>query len=161
MTQPRPMQFRPARSTDIPTLCNLLEQLFTLETDFHPDHDKQAQALHLLIDKANTNTDQPACLVWVAEQGGQVIGMCSVQVIISTAEGGEVGLVEDVIIDAAHCNQGIGQQMLHSLEAWSRARGLTRLQLLADNNNKSAIGFYERHGWSKTQLLAMRKNLPE
>jgi ribosomal protein S18 acetylase RimI-like enzyme len=158
MTQLSAVQFRPARSTDIPALCNLLEALFTLETDFHPDRHKQAQALQLLIDKTDANS-QPACLVWVAEQDGEVVGMCSVQVFISTAEGGEVGLVEDVIIDAAHRNQAIGQRLLSSLEAWARERGLTRLQLLADAHNFSAISFYEKQNWSRTQLLAMRKSI--
>ena len=159
MTNPIDVQFRAAQRTDIPALCNLLEALFTLESDFQPDRDKQTRALHLLIDKANDTNSKPACLVWVAELDGHVIGMCSVQVFISTAEGGEVGLVEDVIIDAAHRNQGIGQRMLHGLEQWVRARGLTRLQLLADTQNSDAIAFYEKNSWSRTQLLAMRKTL--
>lgn len=159
MTRPSEVRFRPAQTTDIPALCNLLEELFTLETDFHPDRNKQATALQLLIDKANASNDQPACVVWVAERGGAVIGMCSVQVHISTAEGGEVGLVEDVIIDVAHRQQGIGRQMLHSLETWARKRGLSRLQLLADRHNRSANAFYKKHGWQHTQLLALRKSL--
>jgi GNAT superfamily N-acetyltransferase len=159
MSQANRLLFRPAHQTDIPVLCSLLEELFSLETDFHPDRHKQTQALQLLIDKANVNHDHPACVVWVAEQGGEVIGMCSLQVLISTAEGGEVGLVEDVIIDAAHRKQGIGQQMFESLEAWARERGLARLQLLADTHNSEAIAFYEKHGWSRTQMLAMRKTL--
>jgi GNAT superfamily N-acetyltransferase len=159
MTKPNDVQLRAAQRTDIPALCELLEALFTLETDFQPDRHKQARALQLLIDKANANNSTPACLVWLAELAGNVIGMCSVQVFISTAEGGEVGLVEDVVIDAAHRNQGIGHHMLLGLEQWAHARGLTRLQLLADTHNADAIAFYERHGWSRTQLLALRKTL--
>ena len=159
MSPANTLLFRPARHADIPVLCSLLEELFTLESDFHPDRTKQTKALQLLIDKANADSDHPACVVWVAEQGGEIIGMCSVQVLISTAEGGEVGLVEDVIIDAAHRQQGIGQQLLHSLEAWARDRGLTRLQLLADTHNADAIAFYEKLGWNRTQMQALRKPL--
>jgi GNAT superfamily N-acetyltransferase len=151
--------FRPACSTDIPTLCDLLEELFTLEADFQPDRNKQARALQLLIDKTNVNPEQPAGVVWVAERAGQVIGMCSLQVYISTAEGGEVGLVEDVIIDAAHRQQGIGRQLLSSLEAWAHERDLSRLQLLADTDNTGAIAFYQQQGWELTQLQALRKPL--
>jgi GNAT superfamily N-acetyltransferase len=159
MTRLNELVLRPAQTADIPALCNLLHVLFTLESDFQPDRAKQAQALQLLIDKANANPQQPACVVWVAEQDGHVVGMCSVQILISTAEGGEVGLVEDVIIDAACRKQGIGQKMLQHLETWAAKRGLTRLQLLADAHNHCAIAFYERHNWVKTQLLAMRKSL--
>ena len=137
----------------------MLEALFTLESDFQPDPTKQAQALHLLIEHSHADHEQPACVVWVAELDGHVIGMCSLQVLISTAEGGEVGLIEDVIIDAAYRKQGIGHQMLHSLETWARQRGLTRLQLLADTHNGGALAFYERHDWHRMQMLAMRKKL--
>jgi GNAT superfamily N-acetyltransferase len=153
------LQFRPATFTDIPSLCNLLNELFTLESDFQPDPAKQAQALQLLIERSHANNERPACVVWVAELGAHVIGMCSLQVLISTAEGGEVGLIEDVIVDAAHRKQGIGQQMLHSLETWARQRGLSRLQLLADTHNDGALVFYQRHGWRRMQMLAMRKKL--
>ena len=159
MTSPVKARFRPARSADIPTLCELLAELFSLESDFQPDRDKQAQALQLLINKNNEDSAAPACVVWVAEEGGVIIGMCSVQILISTAEGGEVGLIEDVIIDASHRKQGIGKQMLQHLETWAHERGLRRLQLLADTHNKSAITFYKRNGWEGTQLLAMRKLL--
>lgn len=159
MTPSSPVAFRPARSQDIPRLCELLEELFTLESDFQPDRAKQAQALQLLIDTGNDNREQPTRVVWIADLDGEVIGMCSLQVLISTAEGGEVGLIEDVIIDAAHRGRGIGQHMLQSLETWARERGLTRLQLLADTHNRGALSFYERHGWHPMQMLALRKNL--
>lgn len=151
------LQFRPARHSDIPELCRLLEELFTLESDFQPDHDKQRHALQLLIDSYKTNPEQPRCMVWVAEFEGQAIGMCSVQVLISTAEGAEVGLVEDVIIDATYRGQGIGQGLLYSIETWARERGLARLQLLAAMNNNQAIAFYEKNGWCRTQMFALRK----
>ncbi|MBI1423287.1 MAG: GNAT family N-acetyltransferase [Gammaproteobacteria bacterium] len=159
MTQLDTVSFRPACQRDIPALCDLLEALFTLESDFHPDRDKQARALQLLIDKHAANPTRPACVVWVAELAGKVIGMCSLQVLISTAEGGEVGLVEDVIIAAEHRQRGLGPQMLHSLESWAHERGLHRVQLLADTHNHAALAFYERHGWQRMQMLAMRKRL--
>lgn len=161
MTPSSALQLRPAHTNDVPALCNLLEELFTLESDFHPERDKQARALQLLIDKSNADTLKPACVVWVAELAEKVIGMCSVQILISTAEGGEVGLVEDVIIDAVHRRQGIGRHMLHHLEAWARQRGLTRLQLLADTHNQNAIAFYKNHDWQQTQLFALRKSIKQ
>jgi GNAT superfamily N-acetyltransferase len=153
------LRYRPAIYEDIPTLCGLLEELFTLESDFQPDRHKQTQALQKLIDKFATNPDTPPCVVWVAELDGQVIGMCSLQILLSTAEGGNVGLVEDVIIDVDYRGQGVGQQILHSLETWALEHGLSRLQLLADVHNTRAIEFYERQGWHQMQMLALRKAL--
>lgn len=152
------IHYRSACREDIPALCKLLEELFTLEADFQPDASKQARALTQLL----TNTepyDEPRSLVWVAETGQQVIGLCTVQVYISTAEGGRVGLVEDVIVDVAYRQRGVGQAMLAGLEAWGRQQGLLRLQLLADSHNQGALRFYQRHGWQQTQLTALRKPL--
>ncbi len=86
------IKIRPAVTSDIPQLVLLLEALFSIEADFLIDYDKQATGLDLLI---NSSKD----CVWVAEVGGidQVVGMCSIQTMISTAEGGLVGVVEDLI----------------------------------------------------------------
>lgn len=88
-----------------------------------------------------------------------VLGMCSAQTLISTAEGGEAALVEDVVVrgDARGC--GIGRALLDSLEAWCRQRGIRRLQLLADTANIPALEFYRARGWQPTQLAAWRKYL--
>lgn len=160
MPNSQQLLFRPATHADIPILCDLLQALFTLESDYQPDRQKQTQALQQLIDIANANPGAPPCVVWVAQLGTRVIGMCSLQVLISTAEGGAVGLVEDVIIDADYRGQGVGQQLLHSLEAWAREHGLSRLQLLADAHNTRALAFYERQAWQRMEMLPLRKSLP-
>ena len=154
------LHIRPAVSEDNPALCDLLAELFSIESDFEPDREKQSRALRMLIDKAEETTNENQdCMVLVAEQGDQVIGMCSVQVLVSTAEGRLVGLVEDVIVHPACRNKGVGKQLLQHLEAWAVKRGLARLQLLADRENHIALGFYENVGWLPTQLNALRKKL--
>lgn len=155
------VQFRPAGLDDIPVLCGLLGTLFTLEADFQPDANKQAHALGQLIAGNGADQETPSALVWIAQAGQQVIGMCTVQVHISTAEGGKVGLVEDVIVAEAYRQHGIGQAMLSGLEQWSKQQGLTRLQLLADSHNHRALAFYTHHGWHQTQLVALRKSLED
>ncbi|MDA8100733.1 MAG: GNAT family N-acetyltransferase, partial [Nitrospiraceae bacterium] len=97
--------------------------------------------------------------VWTTYQAGSVVGMATVQTLISTAEGGRVGVVEDVIVAATHRRKGIGCLLLAEIETWSRRKGLKRLQLLADRENLSAIDFYSRCGWSKTSLICLRNML--
>lgn len=158
MAIPDSIHFRPAGQKDIPALCRLLEQLFSLEADFQPDSEKQARALARLIARSEAGSS-PACLVWLALDGREVVGMCTVQVYISTAEGGDVGLVEDVIVSADYRQYGVGRDMLAGLEDWARQQGLTRLQLLADSHNQRALAFYQRNGWRHTQLVCQRKHL--
>ncbi len=145
---------RPATPADIPQMVVLLTALFTMETDFAVDNDKQSRGLLQLL-----NTD--SARVWVAEarHPQQVVGMCSVQTLISTAEGGVVGLLEDLVVAPAFRRQGIATQLLTTVSNWAEQQGLNRLQLLADKHNQPALDFYVRQGWQTTQLICLRLGL--
>ena len=146
--------FRPARPEDIPLLCDLLSELFSLESDFSPDREKQERGLSLLVN------DQPgASLILVAVAVETVIGVATIQTLVSTAEGGRVGLVEDVIVDERFRCRNVGTLLLEEIVAWSRKMGLTRLQLLADRDNHQALSFYDSRGWAATRLICLRKLL--
>ncbi len=135
-------------------MAELLAELFTLESDFRPDREKQVDGLSdLLADPTGK------AAVFVAEQGGEVVAMATVQMLVSTAEGGRVGLVEDVIVDREHRGRGIGTRLLDTIVAWSKERGLRRLQLLADRDNYPALDFYIKHDWCGTALVNLRKLL--
>ena len=134
---------------DIPQLVTLLEELFILEADFQVDQEKQVTGLALLIASQND-------AVFVAEVNNAVIGMCSVQTLISTAEGGTVGIVEDLIVSCAYRKQGVASSLLAEVFNWSESQGLKRLQLLADQNNSFALDFYKKQGWRYTQLICLR-----
>lgn len=143
---------RPARAGDVETLVALLGTLFSIEADFVFDPDRQRRGLALLIESR-------ADLVLVAEFEEQVIGMCSVQTLISTAEGGWAGLVEDMVVAKDFRGKGIGKRLLSEIERWAGETGLTRLQLLADLANEPALAFYDRLGWQRTALVGLRKML--
>ncbi|NOY45484.1 GNAT family N-acetyltransferase [Deferrisoma camini] len=143
---------RPARPDDVPALCRLLEQLFRLEADFASDPARQARGLAWLL-----AADPRRAQVFVAEAAGRPVGMVSVQVLISTAEGGEVGLLEDLVVDEGFRGRGIGATLLEAAEAWAHGRGLLRLQLLADRDNAPALRFYRHRRWHPTRLLALRR----
>lgn len=146
------MKIRTATKDDIPVMAELLHELFAIEVDFTPDFAAQSEGLRLLIERESTE-------IFVAEVQDNVVGMCSVQIHISTAKGREVGVVEDVVIDVDYRGQGLGAALLRRLEEWSVQRGLTRLQLLADKDNHPALGFYRRQGWHPTNLTSWMKHL--
>lgn len=98
-------------------------------------------------------------LVLVAESRREVVGMVTVQTLISTAEGGRVGLVEDLVVDGRFRSQGIGRRLLEEVIAWAGKAGLTRIQLLADQVNAPALRFYHHAGWSRTGMICIRKLL--
>lgn len=145
---------RQARPDDIPGICGLLSELFSIETDFDPDPVKQALGARSMIDDAAGGT-----LLLVAESGSTVVGMATVQTLISTADGGRVGLVEDVVVAKEFRGQGIGSLMIEHLTKWAKEQKMKRLQLLADKDNLPALAFYHDRAWKKTSLICLRKLL--
>jgi len=143
---------RTAKPSDIPQLVELLKVLFAIEADFDFDRDKQAYGLNLLLKSAKD------CIL-VAEllSDNRMLGMCTVQTLISTAEGGPVGLLEDLVVAADFRDQGIGSKLVDEAVYWAQCQGLKRLQLLADKNNLPALNFYQKQGWESTQLVCLRK----
>jgi ribosomal protein S18 acetylase RimI-like enzyme len=139
---------RPARYDDVETMIGLLQELFKLEPDFTPV--KQSSGLELLLSTAGT-------IIFVAEYDGEIVGMCTVQKVISTAEGGMTGLMEDMIVTMPFRDSGIGHSLITFAEEWAKKQGLVRLQLLAEADNTAALKFYDRAGWQKTDLICRRK----
>jgi ribosomal protein S18 acetylase RimI-like enzyme len=144
---------RMAVASDIAHLVELLKELFAIETDFVFDWNKQACGLNLLL-----KSGQNCILVAESLEDNKVLGMCTVQTLISTAEGAPVGMLEDLIVAADFRHQHIGAKLLAEAVAWAERQGLKRLQLLADKNNLAALSFYQKQGWQSTQLICLRKS---
>jgi GNAT superfamily N-acetyltransferase len=145
---------RRATSDDILAMCDLLCDLFSMESDFCADSQKQAAGLSLLLaDRSGLSA------VLVAEKGDEIVGMCSVQTLISTAQGGPAGLLEDLIVRKDHRGNGIGTRLLSEIFRWCDTKNISRLQLLRDLDNETALKFYAGNGWTDTRLVCMRKML--
>ncbi|MGE4298960.1 MAG: N-acetyltransferase family protein [Desulfovibrionaceae bacterium] len=146
----RDRHIRPATAADVEAMVGLLNALFSIEADFQPDPARQRRGLRMLL------SAQTACVL-VAEMDGEVAGMCTCQLVVSTAEGGFSGLVEDVVVADSRRGGGIGRALLDAATAWAVERGATRLQLLADADNAPACAFYSHIGWTGTRLVCLRR----
>lgn len=144
------LTIRRARTEDIDSLTTLLRILFAIEEDFTFDEQCQQLGLQLML-----NNDRGCILV--AEIDRTVVGMCSGQLTISTAEGAFSLLVEDVVVVEKWRGNGLAGKMLDRLAEWAGSRGASRMQLLADRNNGPGLYFYTRERWQPTQLICLRK----
>lgn len=144
---------RPGRPQDLDDLTGLLYELFSIEADFQFDRERQRKGLALMLG------GHPQRTVLVAEKNEKVIAMCSAQTVISTAEGGEAALVEDVVVTSSCRGLGLGKKLMAALEKWAADRGIQRLQLLADQDNSPALAFYDRLGWQPTRLICRRRRI--
>lgn len=66
--------------------------------------------------------ESPLSCVIFAEENNSVVGVCTGQLTISTAEGTVSLLVEDVIVAKTWRGKGIGRQLLDRMSRWASAR---------------------------------------
>lgn len=142
-----------ARSDDLPALCTLLSELFTLEADFVPDRDKQLRGLRLLLEAPASGR------LFVVRADCRIAGMANALITISTAQGGPVLLLEDVIVDRQFRGIGIGRRLVEHICTWAKAEGMSRISLLVDRDNLSAQAFYRNLGFEESAMLVRRKLL--
>ncbi|MFZ0106430.1 MAG: GNAT family N-acetyltransferase [Thiobacillus sp.] len=145
----------PASEADIPELIELLAVLFAIEQDFSPDTDKQHRGLAALLASCNGH------IAIARDTTSRAVGMSTVQLVISTAEGAPSAWVEDVVVREDFRGNGLGRALLNAVLDWARAQGAVRAQLLADLDNAPALAFYERVGWQPTRLGARRLMLDD
>ena len=143
------VNIRIAGPADLASLVSLLALLFSIEEDFVFDEPRQRRGLALML------ANERGCVL-VAEDAGRVIGMCSGQLLVSTAEGSLSLLVEDVVVDEHWRGRSVGRMLLAAISDRARANKVSRLQLLADRNNIPALDFYRSLGWQTTELICVR-----
>lgn len=142
-----------AEYRDLDQLADLLAELFTLENDFCPDHEKQLHGLRLIL-------DNPALgRLFVLRDQGRVAGMANMLITVSTAEGCRVAVLEDVIIGNEYRGKGLGRRLVEHVLARAKTDGMTRITLLADRDNKAAMGFYRKLGFEHSQMVVLRRRL--
>ena len=142
-----------AGEKDIPDLIALLGILFSIESDFTPDVEKQRRGLVALLASSTGR------IAIARDADGQAIGLATAQLVISTAEGAPSAWIEDVVIAEAWRGKGLGRALLNHVLDWAKAQGATRAQLLADIDNAPALDFYAHLGWQRTRLGAWRRML--
>jgi len=142
-----------AKPDDLDAMANLLAELFTLESDFQPEREKQLRGLRLILE--NPSIGQ----LFVLRADAQVAGMANALLTISTAEGCRVVLLEDVIVNAKYRGQKLGQQLVDHVLEWAVANGFPRVTLLADQDNAPALSFYKKMRFEASAMRVLRKNL--
>lgn len=142
------MMIRKAADTDLEAMVGLLSELFTIEDDFTIDLERHKMGLSLLLSHEDAH-------ILVAETEGRVVGMVTMQSLISTVMGSRVGLIEDFIVTESMRSRGIGQKLFDALLALSADLGYTRLALGADSRNSRALSFYRSYGFTSGHMGLM------
>jgi GNAT superfamily N-acetyltransferase len=145
---------RKAELADVSTLCGLLGLLFGQEADFHPDYEKQERGLRMILKCGETGR-----LFCAEHTDAGVVGMGSILLTVSTAEGGRVAWLEDMIVHPDWRGSGIGEMLLRQAITAARDVGCKRITLLTDEGNHAAMRYYSRGGFVRSGMIPFRLKL--
>jgi GNAT superfamily N-acetyltransferase len=135
---------------DLPQLTDLLIDLFSSEPDFTPNRANQMRGLRLILEQPNRGR------IFVLRHNGLILGMINMLFTISTAEGGFVVLLEDVIVHRDHRHHGYGDKLLRHAIEYARKKAFLRITLLADRINEAGLRFFKAHGFFESAMVPMR-----
>ena len=177
------VSIRPAAIADIPVLCELLDLLFSQEDDFVPDREKQARGLRMILDQPDmighiycavlrrgsevqckegaSSLSTHAAVKAHKHVEEHVVGMVSILFTVSTAEGGRAAWLEDMVVRPEVRGRGVGESLLTAAVNGAQACGCLRVTLLTDGTNVAAQRFYQKSGFGRSDMVPMRKYLPD
>jgi GNAT superfamily N-acetyltransferase len=146
-TEPR---LEPATLEDLPQLTDLVVSLLSEEEDFHADRTKQQRGIKLILEQPKLGR------IFVLRNDHSVIAMVNLLFTISTAEGGPVVLMEDVIVHPMHRGQGYGSRLLKYAIDFAREKKFKRITLLTDKISAESQRFFQKHGFTFSHMIPMR-----
>jgi len=131
-------------------LVLLLKSLFTQEAEFCFDAEAQRKGLLAILAAPSVGT------IFVIKENEKIVGMVSLLYTVSTALGGRVALLEDMVIEKSSRKKGYGRMLLKACLRYAKENGCLRVTLLTDRDNDVAIAFYESESFRKSPMVPLR-----
>lgn len=152
---------RPAKPGDVRVLGRLGALLVRTHHDFDPERfiaatprTASGYGSYLV-----SQLVEPAVVVLVAEQDGEVVGYtyAGVEGHDWMALRGPAGVLYDIVVDPEHRGRGIGRLLLDATIAALEARGVPRLVLSTAERNEAAQRLFARAGFRRTMVEMTRE----
>jgi GNAT superfamily N-acetyltransferase len=150
MSEKEKVVIEPATEADLDELSAMLGGLFAQESDFRPDKEKQLRGLRLIFEQPSRGR------VFVLRRNGAIVGMINLLFTISTAEGGFVILLEDLVIHKECQGKGYGSKLLQYAIDFAKQKNFLRITLLTDRPENVAQAFFRKHGFVESSMIPMR-----
>jgi GNAT superfamily N-acetyltransferase len=136
---------------DLPALTELVVDLFSMSSgDFIPDRALQERGLRLILEQPSRGR------IVVIRNEDKIFGMVNMLFTISTARGGFVILMEDVVIHPHHRGQGYGTMLVNYVIEFAKRKKFLRITLLTDKISAESQEFFQKQGFSYSNMIPMR-----
>ena len=137
---------------DLPALTELVMDLFSMSSgDFKPEREVQERGLRLILEQPSRGR------IAVVRNNDQIFGMVNMLFTISTARGGFVILMEDVVIHPHHRGQGYGTMLLDHVVDYAKQKNFLRITLLTDRISAESQEFFKKQGFEYSNMIPMRR----
>ncbi len=143
------LRIEPAILDDLPLMADLLADLFSHEPEFRANHAKQMRGLKLILEKPDRGR------IFVLRNNARIVAMVNLLFTISTAEGGFVIIMEDLVVHADHRGQGHGARLLRHAIDFAREKNFLRIALVTHRDGR-VLEFWRRHGFIESEMVTMR-----
>jgi ribosomal protein S18 acetylase RimI-like enzyme len=78
---------------------------------------------------------------------------------VMTGFDGHRGWVYYLAVARGRRRRGLGREMMAAAEAWLRARGVPKIQLMVRDDNEAALAFYEALGLERQKVVTLGRFL--
>jgi GNAT superfamily N-acetyltransferase len=146
-----PPRVEPATIEDLPALTELVMDLMSRSHDFTPDQTLQERGLRLILEQPNRGR------IFVVRNKDKIFGMVNLLFTISTARGGFVILMEDVVIHPDHRGQGYGAMLVDYVVDFAKRKNFKRITLLTDKMSAESQEFFKKQGFEHSHMIPMRR----
>jgi GNAT superfamily N-acetyltransferase len=136
---------------DLAALTELVMDLFSISGDFKPERSIQERGLRLILEQPSRGR------IAVLRNDDQIFGMVNMLFTISTARGGFVILLEDVVIHPHHRGQGYGSMLLDYVSDFAKQKKFLRITILTDKISAESQEFFRKQGFEYSNMIPMRR----
>tara|TARA_R110002096_G_scaffold18401_10_gene62706 strand:+ start:2089 stop:2583 length:495 start_codon:yes stop_codon:yes gene_type:complete len=148
-------RIEPATLDDLARLTELTVALFEMEEDFIPDRQTQERGLRAILEQPSRGR------IFVVRTDYEIIGMVNVLFTISTAMGGFVINLEDIIIHPDFRRCGYGSQLMNYVIDFAKRKDFKRITLLTDKISEESQHFFQDLQFQHSSMIPMRLSIGE
>ncbi len=152
------IEIREHERADFDQLKKLFLEMQTHERQFDADRAEPTDALAVkYISQLLTDVEERQGIILVAVNGGTVCGFAAGYAEEDLANQHHFFLIAELVVSAAYRGQGIGSNLIRSMENFARAKGFKRLGIGVLVGNDRVHELYKRLGFRDYAIELMKE----